>query len=278
MSETLQRVSLEVPTSREMFDTLLNAEGSVGTTYSRFHDYSPRNVAFLMMQGCPPEPVATYATWKTMDRQVQKGEKAYSILRPIQVRVRGDNEGENGGNEAEEDPKLIRRFKVVKALFAYSQTAGEELPPIEPRGWSVDRALGTLGINLVRFSDYDGNKGGYATGRDIAINPLAPYPLRTTLHEMAHVEHGHTTPDGIQEYQTHRGSMEFEAEATSFLTLNELGELDEETARVSRGYAQGWMRQEQPSETTYRRILNVSTAILKAGRETKDGSVSELAS
>lgn len=267
MSEVLSRpAALEVPTAREMFGTLLTAEGSVGNAYSRFHDYSPRNLAFLMMQGAPMEPVATYAKWKELGRQVQKGEKAYSILRPIQVRVPGE---EVAGIKVEDD-KMFRRFKIVRALFAYSQTAGEELPPVEPRGWSVDRALGALGINLVKFDSFDGNKGGYATGRDIAINPLAPYPLRTTLHEMSHVEHGHTTPEGMQEYQAHRGAMEFSAEASAFLTLNELDELDEETARVSRGYAQGWMRDEQPTETTFRGILNVTTKILKAGREVSD--------
>jgi len=262
MSETLTRPTLEVPSSREMFDTLLTAEGSVGNTYNRLWDYSPRNVAFLMMQGCPPEPVATYRKWTELGRQVQRGEKAYSVLRPIQVRIEAKNE--------EEDDRMIRRFKVVKALFAYSQTAGEELPEVEPRGWSKERALGVLGINLVKFSDYDGNKGGYAVGRDIAINPLAPYPLRTLLHEISHVEHGHTTPEGLQTYQTHRGAMEFEAEATAFLTLNEFDELDDETATVSRGYCQSWMKQEQPTEVTYRRILNVSTKILKAGREEDD--------
>lgn len=268
MSETLQRpAALEVPTAREMFDTLLTAEGSVGNVYNRFHDYSLRNQAFLMMQGCPQEPVATFKKWQELGRQVQRGEKAYSILRPIQVRV----EGERVAGIKVEDDQVFRRFKVVRALFAYSQTAGEELPPVDPRGWSVDRALGTLGINLVRFDSFDGNKGGYATGRDIAINPLAPYPLRTTIHEMAHVEHGHTTSEGLAEYQTHRGSMEFEAEATAFLTLNELDELDDETARVSRGYCQSWAKDEQPTEPTYKRILNVSTAILKAGREVSDG-------
>lgn len=254
--------SLEVPTSRDMFDTLLTAEGSVGQTYSRFHDYSPRNLAFLMMQGCPQEPVATFNKWKELGRQVQKGEKAYSILRPIQVKI----EGERVAGIKVEDDQVFRRFKVVRALFAYSQTAGEELPPVEPRGWSVDRALGALGINLVKYVGYDGNRGGYAVGRDIAINPLSPYPLRTTLHECAHVEHGHTTPEGLAEYQTHRGSMEFSAEASAFLTLNELDELDEETARVSRGYCQAWSRDEPPTEATYKRILNVSTALLRAGR------------
>lgn len=254
--------SLEVPTSREMLDTLLTLEGSVGNTYNRMHEYSPRNVAFLMMQGCPPEPVATYRRWGELGRQVQKGEKAYSILRPIQVRVRS-NEADK---DSEEEAKMVRRFKVVRALFSVSQTAGEVLPEVEPREWSQERALGKLGINVVQFENFNGNLGGYAVGKDIAINPVAPYPFRTLLHEISHVESGHTTPEGLQEYQTHRGLMEFEAEAAAFLTLNELGELDDETARVSRGYAQGWMRDQEPKEETYRRILNVHTKVVQAGR------------
>lgn len=257
--------TLEVPSSHDMLETLLTAEGSVGQTYSRFHDYSPRNVAFLMMQGCPPEPVATYAKWQELGRQVQKGEKAYSILRPINVRVKPEDEADD------EDPKMIRRFKVVRALFAYSQTDGEELPDAEPREWSKSRALGALGIKLVNFERYEGNVGGYAFGRNIAINPMAPYPLRTLLHEMSHVEHGHTA-QASADYAAHRGQKEFEAEASAFITLNDMGELDEETARVSRGYCQGWMRDEKPTEQTYRRILTVSTNILRAGYEVKEGA------
>lgn len=258
MSERLaSKPALEVPTSRELLDTLLTAEGSVGSTYNRFHDYSPRNLAFLMMQGCPPEPVATYGKWQELGRQVQKGEKAYSILRPIQVRLEAKD-------EADED-KMIRRFKVVRALFAYSQTAGEELPEPQPREWSKERALGALGINLVKFNLYDGNTGGYAVGRDVAINPVAPYPLRTLLHEISHVEHGHTTGVGLQTYRTHRGQMEFEAEASAYVCLSGMGELDEETANVSRGYVQGWLRDQQPAEASLRRVLNVSTRILTAG-------------
>lgn len=261
MSE--RQPSLEVPTSREMLDTLLTLEGSVGNTYNRMHEYSPRNVAFLMMQGCPPEPVATYKRWGELGRQVQKGEKAYSILRPIQVRVRS-SEAEK---DSEEEAKMIRRFKVVRALFSVSQTAGEVLPEVEPREWSRERALGKLGINVVQFENFNGNLGGYAVGRDIAINPVAPYPFRTLLHECSHVLHGHTTSENLRSYQEHRGEVEFEAEASAFLTLNELGELSEETARVSRGYCQSWMRDQHPSEASYRRILNVATSLIAAGRD-----------
>lgn len=255
--------ALEIPTNREVLETLLTVPGDVGQAYSRFHNYSPRNIAFLAMQGCPPEPVATFRKWQELDRQVQKGQKAFSILRPIQVRL--DKEGEEQGDDA--DLKMIRRFKVVRALFAYSQTAGEELPHVEPRDWSTERALGVLGIKMMPFELYQGNVGGYASGRSIAINPLAPYPLRTTLHEMSHVEHGHTTPENMKAYGIHRGQMEFEAEASAYVTLNALGELPNEVASVSRGYVQGWLQDERPTDQSLRNVLNVSTRVLNAGYE-----------
>ncbi|MDQ0825372.1 hypothetical protein QFZ60_001545 [Arthrobacter sp. B2I5] len=192
-----------------------------------------------------------------------KGSKAYSILRPIQVKVETDD-------NSDEQFKLIKRFKIVRALFAVSQTAGDDLPPYCPPGWNVDRALDTLGIERVPFESYDGNTGGYATGKTIAINPVAPFPLRTTVHEASHVTHGDTTPENLSLYQEHRGLFEYRAEASAYVVLNEIGALDEQTATVSRGYIQGWLKGEQPPEDDLRRVLNVSTQILEAGYEPKE--------
>jgi len=255
---TERRTQLETPTNAALLEGLLTLEGSTGETYRRFWNYSPRNIGFLALQGCPPEPVATYRKWTELNRQVQKGSKAFSILRPIAIKVESKND--------DDEQKMIRRFKVVRALFPLSQTEGEELPPYEPEHWSVDRALGALAIERVPFESYNGNIGGYAVGRTIAINPLAPNPLRTTLHEMSHIEHGHTSLDQLAQYQGHRGQYEFEAEASAYVSLNELGELDPETANISRGYVQSWMRDQQPSEASLRSVLNVSTKVLNAGR------------
>ncbi|TFB85821.1 hypothetical protein E3O44_12530 [Cryobacterium algoricola] len=255
---TNSRPKLETPSNRELLEGLLTIEGSTGETYRRFWNYSPRNIGFLALQGCPPEPVATYQRWTQLNRQVQKGSKAFSILRPIAVKVESKND--------DEEQKMIRRFKVVRALFPLSQTEGEEIPPYEPLHWSVDRALGALAIERVPFESYNGNIGGYAVGRTIALNPLAPNPLRTTLHEISHIEHGHTSPDQIAQYQGHRGEFEYQAEASAFICLNELGELDKETARISRGYAQSWVN-DQPTEASVVGVLNVSTKVLNAGRE-----------
>ena len=268
---------LERPSDRELLEALLTVPGSVGETYSRFHNYSQRNLGFLALQGCAMEPIATYKKWSELGRQVKRGSKAYSILRPIQVRV-GDraqdgaqvDQGKGAHqdhNRAQDEPKFIQRFKVVRAIFSYSQTEGEELPELEPREWSTERALGALAIQQVPFQNFDGNIGGYAVGREIAINPLAPFPLKTALHEMSHIEHGHTTEENLAQYQEHRGLYEFEAEATAHLALNTIGEMTDDAAEVSRGYIQGWLRHESPPEQSLRRVLNVSTKLVNAGYE-----------
>lgn len=251
--------STEMPTDRQMLESLLSMPGSTGETYRRFHNYSPRNLGFLALQGCPPEPVATFRKWVSLERQVKKGSRAYAILRPISIRKKDEE-----GNPTDE---FFRRFKVVRALFPYSMTEGEALPPYEPEDWSVDRALGALGITQVAFESYQGNMGGYATGREIAINPMVPYPLRTTVHEISHVQLGHTLPDTITEYQGHRGVFEAEAETTAHVTLKEIGGLDEEVASVSRGYVASWGGVEQLEDKSITKIMTASGRIIAAGYE-----------
>lgn len=258
------RPSLDIPAARELLEGLLTLPGSVGETYNRFHRYSPRNIGFLALQGCPPEPVATFKKWNDLGRHVLKGSKAFSILRPIQVKVETED-------NSDEEYKLVRRFKIVRALFAASQTAGDDLPPYEHPEWSVDRALKELAIERVPFESYVGNTGGYAVGNTIAINPVAPFPLRTTIHEASHVTHGDTSTENLANYQLHRGAFEFRAEASAYVVLNELGALDERTASVSRGYVQGWIKDQTPPEDDFRRVLNVSTKILDAGYEPEGG-------
>lgn len=255
MSERLNLT--ERPSDRQVLEALLTVPGNVGNTYSRFWKYSQRNLGLLALQGCPPEPVATYTRWTELGRQVQKGEKAYSILRPISIRV--------GDAENEDERKYVQRFKLVKTLFSLSQTQGEELPELETREWSAERALASLAIKQVAFELYDGNVGGYASGREIAINPLAPFPRKTLLHEISHVMHEHTTDERMAEYQSHRGLMEFEAEATAHLALNSIGELTEEAATVSRGYIQGWLQGNRPPATSFSNVLNKSSRIVTAG-------------
>lgn len=255
--------SIDVPKNRELLESLLTLEGSTGETYRRFWNYSPRNIGFLAMQGCPPEPVATYRRWLELSRHVTRGQKAYAILRPIQVKFEND-EGET---------EIIKRFKVVRALFSLSQTAGEELPPYQPPEWSEARALGSLAITRVPFQSFDGNVQGYSYERNVAVSPVAVYPFKTLMHEVAHVVSGHTTTrESRLEYIFHRGKYEFEAEGAAHIVLNEIGATDAFDPSESRGYVQHWMRDRSPTEASIRTVLNTSNTIIQAGYEPQAAS------
>jgi N-terminal domain of anti-restriction factor ArdC len=64
----------------------LNAPGALGSTYTRFYNYSFLNQIRLMMQGTC-EPAATYNRWQELGRQVRKGSKAKVVLAPIRGSV-----------------------------------------------------------------------------------------------------------------------------------------------------------------------------------------------
>jgi antirestriction protein ArdC len=118
----------------------------------------------------------------------------------------------------------------------------------------------------VPFDELNGNIQGFSIGLEFAINPLAVNRNRTTFHEIGHIVLGHTLSSQHAEYRQHRGIKEFEAEATSYITMHELGHLDEESAMHSRGYIQGWLEGEKPSDESIRSALKATDAILRAGR------------
>jgi hypothetical protein len=240
----------------ELLEEALTMPGGLGNTYNRFYEYSFGNQILLYLQGMR-EPVNTYDRWQAMGRQVMKGSKAKSILRPIFAKVET-----NGVQE-----QKVRGFKMVKCLFGVSETEGDPLPEPTPREWSKERAIGKLGIREIPFTQLDGNLQGYSQGLDIAINPVAAYPFKTWLHEAGHIVLGHTTGEGMAEYRTHRGLMEFQAEGTAYLCANELEVTDQMDAAESRFYIQHWLQDERPDDRAIKQVFSATTAILKAGYE-----------
>lgn len=252
---------LDVPKNRELLESILNSEGALGSTYNLFHQYSRRNLGFLALQGCPPLPVATYKRWAELGFHVKNGEKAYSILRPIQVKVRTEQEP-----DSEEKARRITKFKVVRALFNHSQVAGEGvLPPYTPPHWDEAQALDQLDITRVPYEQYDGNTQGYSYQRNVAISPVAAYPFKTLHHELGHVVIGHTAGDSLADYHAHRGLKEFEAEATAHLNLKELDASAQFDESESRAYVQRWLGSTKPDEASFGRVLTASDQILRAG-------------
>lgn len=241
-----------------MIDESLCLPGSLGNIYNRFYTYSFGNQLLLYMQGVR-EPVATYQRWQDMGRQVLKGSKAKAILRPVTVKSRTEVDSE--GN-----PKKFTKFKLVNCLFTASETEGEELPAVEPMGWDLDTALEAMQIKRIPFEELNGNVQGHSIEREFAINPVAVHPLKTTFHELGHIALGHTTGEKLKEYATHRGVMEFQAEAVSYLVANELEVATEEVQSVSRAYIQHWLGGQRPPDQAIRQVFQATDTILKSGR------------
>lgn len=242
----------------QLLDEALTVPGGLGNTYSRFYEYSMLNQLLLYLQGVR-EPVNTYNRWQAMGRQVLKGSKAKAILRPMFVKVEDKKTGET--------VQRVAGFKPVRCLFGVSETEGEALPPYEPKAWSKERALGALAITEAPFDQLNGNIQGFSFERQVAINPVAAYPFKTLCHEVGHIVLGHTSPDELAEYRTHRGIKEFEAEATAYLVVNELEATDAMDQSESRAYVQSWLKGERPDDRSIKRVFAATTQILKAGRE-----------
>lgn len=250
------------PAWEELLDEALHTPGRIGNTYIQGHDYSYLNNLRLFSQGVM-EPTTSYKGWQTLGRQVKKGSKGYKIIRPITVtsKTQLDEDG---------NPLKYTKFKEVAGAFTYSQTEGEPLPDemTEQPEWTTERALGALGIALVKFADTSLNTQGYSVGREIAISPVAAYPLKTTWHELAHVEAGHTSAEGMADYHNgNRGLNEFEAEATAYLGIHELGLDNQMDPAESRAYIASWLKGDTPPDASIRKVFKLTDTILKAGRK-----------
>jgi hypothetical protein len=250
----------------KLLDEALTAPGHLGDVYSRFHDYSLTNMMLFLMQGIR-EPVASFKTWKSLGRHVVKGAKAKEVIVPVLVNEPAPepSEDESFEEKRERIARLIG-FKVVRAVFALSDTDGDYIPPPEPQGWNKTTALARLGAREVYFDQVNGNLQGWSRGTEFAINPMAVHPNKTLFHELGHIILGHTLAHHYEEYQAHRGIMEFQAEATAYLLMNELELMDDETASHIRGYIRHWLGEEHPPDQAIRQVFTTADRLLRAGR------------
>jgi antirestriction protein ArdC len=239
----------------------------MGATYTRFYNYSYLNQIRLMLQGVA-EPVATYKKWNELGRQVVKGSKAKVVLAPIMVsREKKDASGNvvRGSDGKPRKVQFVRGFRDSKTVFGFSDTEGDELPPVVLPGWDADTALESLGIDWVPFTMASGNIQGFSyqddSGRHLAISPVAAYPMKTTFHELAHLVLGHCKTED----RTCRGVAEFEAEATAYLVAKEI-ELDAWDASESRAYIKNWLGGTEATDENISRIFAAVNKILTAGR------------
>jgi hypothetical protein len=151
--------------------------------------------------------------------------------------------------------------------FMLSQTDGQEYKAPSIPAWDRARALTTLNVEEIPFEMMNGNCQGYAKGRQIAINPVAQMPAKTTFHELAHIELGHTSEAIHDSDTTPRSLREVEAESVALLCLESLGM---DGAEFCRGYIQSWLAGSTIPERSAQRIFVAADRILKAGIERQD--------
>jgi hypothetical protein len=121
------------------------------------------------------------------------------------------------------EPQTCCAFRFRAYWFVLAQTEGEDtcIPPIP--GFDIDTALSALNITRTPFDELNGNIRGFARGREIAVNPVAALPHKTTLHELAHVL-GHTTSERLVDSErTAKHIREVEAESFALICCETLG-------------------------------------------------------
>lgn len=207
--------------------------GEWARTFSRFTKYSPGNILLIMSQRPGATYVAGYRTWQSLGRQVNRGEKAITILAPVIKKV------EEG--DGEEKRKLVA-FRTA-SVFDVAQTSGEPLQIPEPtplagaRMADVLRHLVPVVGHPVQFG-HTGEAFGVWSPQEgtITIRENAPkdHQLKTLLHEWSH---SIGVPNREAMEDRHRGVEEIVAETTAFVVAGAMG-LD--TSEYSRGYVAGW--------------------------------------
>src|SRR4051794_14507380 len=96
---------------------------------ARFHQYSFGNVLLILSQKPDATQVAGYQTWKSLGRQVRRGEKGLRIIVPLRGRT-AVSPTESEASDGEQTQRTIVRFGTG-SVFDISQTEGVPLPTVD---------------------------------------------------------------------------------------------------------------------------------------------------
>jgi hypothetical protein len=248
---------------RDLLKRAVSEAGTISAAYFAFHDYSIGNQLAALFQctvrQIPVGPISTLKDWNSKGRYVKRGEKAIWLCMPITGKKAVKDE-----TSGEEITEHYTFFVWKPRWFVLAQTEGQEYKPdVVSNAWNRAKALEALDIEERPFEMIDGNCQGYSQNRTIAINPLAVNPLKTTIHEMAHILCGHTAEGRVTDSElTPRHLREAEAESVAFLVGSIIG-LD--NLSDCQGYIQGWLSGDTIPEKSCQKIFRVADQILKAG-------------
>lgn len=244
-----------------LLNEAVSKPGIISSAYTVFHNYSIGNQLLAWSQclarNIQPSPIATYKKWQELGRQVKKGSKALALCMPVTINTKN--------NSAEETTDNYKQIFVIKRnWFLLNDTEGDDFAlELKHPIWDFTIALQKLNINWTEFVMFNGNCQGYAEDRNIAINPLAYYPIKTMIHEIAHVILGHTTQANMQDSENlEKNIKEVEAESVAYI-LGSLLKID--GLHESRGYIQSWLLDKNIADKSAQRIFGAVEKIFKAG-------------
>ncbi len=224
-------------------------------TMSKFTSYSLNNTLLISLQKPDSTTVAGYNTWKSLGRQVKKGEKAIQILAPIIYKKKREDEGEEDDKASArrdkllsgETEKILVGFKIVN-VFDIAQTEGESLPEIAHKldgtveGYAdFMKAIKEISPVPIILQTVEGSANGYydLTNKYIAIDKDMSQEMhvKTGIHEVTHALL-HDRDNGMEkDSKPDIETKEVQAESVAFTVCQHYGI---NTSDYSFGYIAGW--------------------------------------
>ena len=237
---------------------------------SKFHNYSVNNQILIMLQRPDASRVASFTTWKSLKRNVNKDAVGIKIFAPAPVKEKKevpvtDKDGQvvkdiNGEVQTEDVDTITTYFKVVH-VFDIADTNGEPLPKLgidELKG-KVENfdvifdVLKSVAPVPVGFEDItSGAKGYYSlVEQRIAIksgmDDIAT--LKTLIHETAHSllhdKKNGTLIEGEDVVKAAIPIKELQAESVAFIVSSYLGM---DTSEYSFPYLAFWQNNPEMSD------------------------------
>jgi hypothetical protein len=212
------------------------------------HDYSWGNCVLAWIQYPQVSMLAGFKKWKSLGRNVLRGERAIKILAPLIRKIRD--------TETDDEIYVVTGFKYVN-VFDVNQTDGKNL------SFGHEKMVkGNISFNEIRkisplpvIVKYDGTSNGNITPERILI---APKDNRSAMvaclcHEIAHYKLNHLDSDLDKE------TKEVEAETVSYIVTSYLG-LENEKAQY---YVGAWNGTGNKLKGRGRKIISVAEAIIR---------------
>lgn len=226
---------------------------------ARFWHYSWGNVMLIMFQRPDASRVAGFNTWKSLGRNVMRGEKGIRIIAPAFYKTR---EFDRDGREQEVQKTFFRSASV----FDISQTEGKELPEMDVPVLEGEEGAELMGrMELVakaegvsvnrghkRFEENESMMGFYDPAqKGIWLRQAAMRQMTKTLaHELAHHFAGHTASGP---------ATETEAESVAYVVLSRYGV---DSGERSFPYVALWAKDKSVFKDALGRIQGTSKTIL----------------